>query len=126
MTDFSPGTQITHEDFVIFSITLRLQLSVTAKTLKRYITEAYKAIQAAGHNITPQNMRNIFNYSKSPDTKREEMPTWVRLLRNTVATLAKGAGISNSTGYGSDYDNLDSFHVTQKSRNISPGQLAVG
>ena len=61
MTDFSPGTQITHEDFVLFSITLRLKLSVTAKTIKRYITEAYKAIQAAGHNITHPRTCGIFS-----------------------------------------------------------------
>ena len=61
MTDFSPGTQITHEDFVIFSITLRLRLPVTAKTLKRYITEAYKAIQAAGHKLIHPRTCGIFS-----------------------------------------------------------------
>ena len=49
MTNFIPESHITNKDFLIFAITLRIQLSVTAKTIKRYIIEAHKAILAAGH-----------------------------------------------------------------------------
>ena len=38
-------------DFLIFAITLRSQLSVTKKTLKRYIIEGFNAVTIAGMPI---------------------------------------------------------------------------
>ena len=47
-TNYKPKTKITDEDFKLFGITLRLELTVTDKTIKRYVTEAWKATKAAG------------------------------------------------------------------------------
>ena len=40
LTGYRTGEDITDHDFLIFSITLRKELAVTTKTIKRYLTEA--------------------------------------------------------------------------------------
>ena len=51
MTKYHGETPISRYDFIVFGITLRLELSVTIKTLKRYLTEALKALITAGHKL---------------------------------------------------------------------------
>ena len=40
LTGYRTGEDITEHDFLIFSITLRKELAVTMKTIKRYLTVA--------------------------------------------------------------------------------------
>ena len=61
-TNYKPRTKITDEDFKLFGITLRLELTVTDKTIKRYVTEAWKATKAAGiAPSSPERFRPISN-----------------------------------------------------------------
>ena len=56
MTNYVPMTKITDHDFLIFAITLRKELAVTTKTMKRYLQQAWRALHAAGFKTTnPKN-----------------------------------------------------------------------
>ena len=66
-------TPISRYDFVVFGITLRLELSVTIKTLRRYITEALKALITAGHKLDFSIKKLVFtliNGIPEPTTAR--------------------------------------------------------
>ena len=59
-TKYHGETPISRYDFIVFGITLRLELSVTIKTLQRYITEALKALITAGHKLDISLRKIVF------------------------------------------------------------------
>ena len=60
-TNYKPKTKITDGDFKLFGIKLRLELTVTDKTIKRYVTEAWKATKAAGIAPTYPKPAGLFS-----------------------------------------------------------------
>ena len=61
LTNYKSRESITDHDFLIFAITLRRELPVTTKTLKRYLQEAWQVLQTAGFQAT--NPRNSGTFS---------------------------------------------------------------
>ena len=59
-TNYNGETPISRYDFIVFGITLRLELSVTIKTLQRYLTEVLKALITAGHKLDLSLRKIVF------------------------------------------------------------------
>ena len=125
MTNFIPESHITNKDFLIFAITLRIQLSVTAKTIKRYIIEAHKAILAAGHK--PDHPRrsgvlSIVHGLPIPIGGQCRRRLDYCGIKWQHIKLWRGDQISNTTRSNSTHDNNSGVHDTQKSGNLRPFQ----
>ena len=57
IVNFKQRGKFTEQDFLLFGITLRSELGVLFKTLKRYIMEAWRALSALG--ITLKHPRDM-------------------------------------------------------------------
>ena len=65
LTRYKARSVISAHDFLIFAITLRSQLSVTKKTLRRYIIEGFKAVTIAGMPIPHPKVSGVFTVVNS-------------------------------------------------------------
>ena len=126
MTNFKPESHITNKDFLIFAITLRIQLSVTAKTIKRYIIEAHKAILAAGHKPDHPRRSGVLTIVHGLPIPiggqcRRHLD-YCGIKWQHIKLWRGGTQISNTTRSNSTHDNISGVHDTQKSGNLRPFQ----